>query len=238
MEPAAEAAREGNLQYFQTLDVDELAALCRKRDEDRRSLLHSATASGNLELVQHLAERSPPDTVSGADEAGWTPLMSACICGHVEIARLLLSLGADAGAANTQGRTALHYAASKGSVDVVRLLLENSAPATAKDCTGAIPLHRAAGAGRAEALRLLLDATPKHMVDARDETKSTPLLLAAGGGHQAAALLLASRGADVEAEDGEGETPLGAAAVHGALRAALGALAKGEKTLDDFEGLV
>lgn len=37
-----------------------------------------------------------------------------------------------------------------------------------------------------------------------------------------------------QAEDAEGETPLGAAAAHGKLREGLAALAKGEMTLDDF----
>lgn len=37
-----------------------------------------------------------------------------------------------------------------------------------------------------------------------------------------------------QAEDVEGETPLGAAAAHGKLREGLAALAKGELTLDDL----
>ena len=37
-----------------------------------------------------------------------------------------------------------------------------------------------------------------------------------------------------QAEDDEGQTPLGAAAAHGQLREGLAALAKGEKSLDDF----
>ena len=37
----------------------------------------------------------------------------------------------------------------------------------------------------------------------------------------------------LQAEDKEGETPLGAAARHGNLRAALAAIAKGEATLDE-----
>jgi hypothetical protein len=37
-----------------------------------------------------------------------------------------------------------------------------------------------------------------------------------------------------QAEDKDGETPLGAAVPHGKLRDGLAAIAKGEKTLDDF----
>ena len=234
MERAAEAAREGNAQYFVNLNGDDLQALVRKKDEDGRTLLHSAAVGGNIQLVQLLAEKNPA-AVTATDPEGWSPLMSVVSCGHEDIVRLLLSLGADATSANKQGRTSLHYAASKGRVSIVKLLLAAGASPTVKDSLGALPLHRAAGAGRSEALRELLDKTPKHMINAKDLSGATPLLLAAVGGHQAAAIQLAGRGADVEMEDKEGTTPLGAAAHHGQLRDALVALATGEKTLHDFE---
>lgn len=72
--------------------------------------------------------------------------------------------------------------------------------------------------------------------DAKDNSGSTPLFLAAQGGHQVAALMLTAHGCDVEAEDGQGETPLSAAAIHGgALRKSMVEIAIGEKRLDDFD---
>lgn len=54
MDKAAERAREGDLAYFESLPADELNRLCRRKDEDCRSLLHNAAMSGCLELVQLL----------------------------------------------------------------------------------------------------------------------------------------------------------------------------------------
>lgn len=235
MERAAEAAREGNAQYFFDLGDDELIKLSQKKDEDGRTILHSAVVGGNMLLVQRLIERCGNEKINAQDSEGWTPLMSAVSCGHEEIVKYLLSLGADCNSTNAQNRIALHYAASKGRAAIIKLLIEAGSQTNVKDVIGSLPLHRAAGAGRAEALRELLQHTARPLINARDASGATPLLLAAAGGHQAAAILLAGKGADVEAEDKDGETPLGAAAHHGQLREALVALATGEKTLDDFE---
>lgn len=56
MEKAAEAAREGNLHFFQGLDPADLQRMCKKTDEDGRSLLHSAAAGGNLPVLNFILE--------------------------------------------------------------------------------------------------------------------------------------------------------------------------------------
>ena len=48
---------------------------------------------------------------------GVTPLHRAAYCGHVEVAKLLLKHGGDAGYVDSDGRTALH------KVSVILLLL-------------------------------------------------------------------------------------------------------------------
>lgn len=55
MDKASEQARQGNLAYFESLNSEQLIELVVKKDEDGRSLLHSAAVSGNLELLQLLA---------------------------------------------------------------------------------------------------------------------------------------------------------------------------------------
>ncbi|PSC71423.1 26S proteasome non-ATPase regulatory subunit 10 [Micractinium conductrix] len=212
---------------------------------ERRAAAHAAGGGGGAAAAAAAAEGMGGAAAAGkadeeargalvndADEEGWTPLHSAASAGHESVAALLVSLGAAASATTAQQRTPLHYAASKGQAGIVALLLGAGAPADARDATGTTALHRAAATGRLGICRALLAAGAK--LDPRNRQKQTPLLLAALGGHQAAALLLAGRGADVEAEDDEGQTPLGAAAAHGQLREGLAALAKGEKSLDDF----
>jgi 26S proteasome non-ATPase regulatory subunit 10 len=69
MEAAAEHARNGDLAYFaEGKGAAQLAQLVKKRDEDGRSLLHSAAASGNLQLVQLIAEAGGPDLLTVTDD--------------------------------------------------------------------------------------------------------------------------------------------------------------------------
>jgi 26S proteasome non-ATPase regulatory subunit 10 len=66
MERAAEAAREGDLHFFRGMSPDDLRRMCCKKDEDGRTLLHSAVTSGSLGLVQFLIDHG--STVETADE--------------------------------------------------------------------------------------------------------------------------------------------------------------------------
>lgn len=62
------------------------------------------------------------------DVEGLTPLMVAAGLGHLHIAQLLLTAGAEVGALEPRmGTSALHKAAQSGNADVVRLLLEHGA---------------------------------------------------------------------------------------------------------------
>lgn len=68
MEKAAEEARDGNIAYFQGLDVDRLELYINQLDEDGRSLLHAAASSGKVELVDFLAERGAAQFINVGDE--------------------------------------------------------------------------------------------------------------------------------------------------------------------------
>ncbi|MEW6351836.1 MAG: ankyrin repeat domain-containing protein [Thermodesulfobacteriota bacterium] len=61
---------------------------------------------------------------------GYTPLMAACLGGHVEIAKDLLFYGASPNMADAYGRTALTAAAAGGHADLVQLLLDAGASHT------------------------------------------------------------------------------------------------------------
>lgn len=54
MYEAAGKARDGDLAYFKSLSALELGSLLVGRDEDGRTLLHTAAAEGHLELLQLL----------------------------------------------------------------------------------------------------------------------------------------------------------------------------------------
>lgn len=54
MYEAAVKAREGDVAYFQSLTPVELTSLLVGRDEDGRTLFHTAAAEGHLELLNVL----------------------------------------------------------------------------------------------------------------------------------------------------------------------------------------
>jgi ankyrin repeat protein len=149
------------------------------------------------------------------------------------------------------GLTALHRAAAacgdyehddrdpEAAVALSELLLQRGARVDARDRGGETPLHGAAGCWYFAAMRLLLDHGAE--VDARGVRGRTPLMalfeatgdfegLSAADGIQ----LLAGRGADANAVDDDGRSPLSFASGHGdtdadAVRALLAAGARLER---------
>lgn len=68
MERAAEACREGNLEYISTVDASDLQRLILRTDEDGRSLLHAAASSGSTPLLDFLVERGASPVVNKQDD--------------------------------------------------------------------------------------------------------------------------------------------------------------------------
>jgi 26S proteasome non-ATPase regulatory subunit 10 len=60
------------------------------KDDDERTPLHWACATGRLDVAEFLLEMAHA-SVNVQDDAGWTPLMSAASAGHGDIVGLLLS---------------------------------------------------------------------------------------------------------------------------------------------------
>ncbi|HUU59145.1 MAG TPA: ankyrin repeat domain-containing protein, partial [Phycisphaerae bacterium] len=138
--------------------------------------------------------------------------------------KLLVESKCDLAAGERRGNTALHLAARRGRKDVVTILLAAGSDVSAGDREGATPLHAAASRGRLEMVKLLL-SKGADVKAATTRSKATALHRLAGGAFStrdgqtepgqdfiATGKLLIAKGAEVDARDGSGRTPLLAAA--------------------------
>jgi len=82
--------------------------------------LLDAVKEGDVARVRLLLRRGA--NVNAMDKYGNTPLHSAAVLGHAEIARLLLEHGADPSIRNDLGRTPLDLARDRGHEGVVRVI--------------------------------------------------------------------------------------------------------------------
>lgn len=156
----------------------------------------------NLEVVRFLVEQGA--TVDQADNEGWTPLHVAASCGYLDIARYLLSHGANIAAVNSDGDLPLDLAES----DAMEGLLKAEIARRGVDVEAA---------KRAEEELLLHDTrcwlNGGAMPEARHpRTGASALHVAAAKGYIEVMRLLLQAGYDPELRDGDGWTPLHAAA--------------------------
>jgi len=148
-----------------------------------------------------------------------TPLLvAAAHDGYADVLRLLIDKGADLKAVDVRGSNALHNAAATGNAEMVRLLLDKGIDANTRDKGDGTALQNAASAASPEAIKLLLakGADPKIANTFGGEvkkgpialTKLTPLHLAAPYGPIDQVRALIDAGADINAKDVRGMTPL------------------------------
>ena len=122
-----------------------------------RSLLHAASAAGNLPIVSALLRLGVDPDIK--DAGGHTPLYSvANECpGGGSVVRALIQAGANVNGCDGVKRcTPMHMAARRGNVDAGVALLECGADIEARDSLGETPLRRAVNCNRAGVATLLL----------------------------------------------------------------------------------
>jgi ankyrin repeat protein len=110
-------------------------------------------------MLRFLDDGFPPNA---GNEVGYTALMGACRGERLDMIRLLLSRGAQAGLADKRGYTALHWAVAQPAVECarqvacVRALIDAGADPNARNEEGVTPLMNAAWFGRCDSVRELL----------------------------------------------------------------------------------
>lgn len=169
--------------------------------------VHRACRQGDVQALLRVLEKDPQSANSLDPKLGWPPLYRAVICNQYKVAQFLLTKGADPNLKNRLGESSLHQAADSGLLDFARLLLAYDADPNIQQADGETPLHRAAEKGRYRVAELLLKAHAK--ADMRNVSQGrTPLHLAVMFNQVDTAAMLLAHGADREAKDMQGRTPL------------------------------
>jgi uncharacterized protein len=151
--------------------------------------IFEASAAGEYDRVERLLGEAP-ESIGAFSSDGWTPLHLAAFFGHVKLAELLLSRGADAAARsrNSNGNTPLHAALAGNHSFVAGLLLGAGADVNAVDAAGWQPLHIAAANNNLDAMRTLIAQGAD--VHAANADGKTALSLVQEKNHREAAAIL------------------------------------------------
>ncbi len=194
-------------------------------DADGTTPLHWAVRADDVALATALLKAGAKAHV--ANRYGVSPLSLAATNGNVAIVDLLLAAGAQAEAIVSRGQTILMTAARAGNVDVVARLIDKGADVNAReDQQGETALMWAASEDHAGVVRLLVSKGAD--VAARSKALSFPkdrfglegvltilprghwtaLMYAARDGATQAAQALVAAGAEINAVDPDGTTPL------------------------------
>jgi len=191
---------------------------CGPSEADRALL--KATQEGNIKAVkQHLAAGTD---VNAKNRDGVTPLHTAAANDYKEIVELLIVEGANVNATNVDGWTPLFGAAVLGKNKIVELLIAKGANVNAKNDDGETPLD--------------IGTHPKTAALLRKHGGKHSIFGAAAQGNIEAVKEHLADGADLDAQDTDGDTPLHHAAIYGRKEVAKLLIANGANVNAKSEG--
>ena len=171
-----------------------------------------ASAIALLAFTAAVTQNSPP-LAPRLPDAPAEALHIAVRAGRLEDVKRLLAAGTPADARDALGSTPLLDAAWSGDIEIAKCLLDHGADVNAHHReSGSTPLQYAVLTGRTEMTKLLLSAHASVSGEYRDG--QSLLHVAAVRGYAPIIDLLVQAGANVQALDANGNTPLDSAVLH------------------------
>ena len=173
-------------------------------------LLHKFAITGNLEMIQLLAEFGA--NLNAADPHGATALMKATQNGHFEIVDFLIKSNAEVNTTDSKGSTALVYAAKYGHNEVLQLFLSSPWPSAgcSLDTTAREALVVAAKEGHLDIMETLINSQTVEVNKPCGLSGELALCTAAHQGQLGSCQILLKGGADANVvnEKNLGQSPL------------------------------
>jgi ankyrin repeat protein len=164
--------------------------------------LFEAIEAGDVEAVRAIVGEHP-ELASDRNDEGVSAVLHAQYRGQQDITEVLVV---------ARGDLDVFEAAAVGDTDrLLALVNENRSLVNAWSPDGYTPLQLAAFFGRADAVRLLLNNQADIAPASKNEMKVHALNAAVAGGHREIVAMLLDAGADPNAPQAEGWTPLQAA---------------------------
>ncbi len=192
-------------------------------DHNGDTPLHWACYKGHVSCVLFLIEAAHNAmggvNLEALNRDGGTALHAASNVGHVEVGSALLESPLIRGMINhrmhNNGFTVLSTAAFEGNADFVSLLLEHGADSDLRNLNGSTALLLASAHGHHETVNVLLSSCNVNIVD---DVGDSPLHWACANNNWRTCLLLLDHGADHNARNVDGGSPLHATIVNNALK--------------------
>ncbi len=196
--------------FLVLLLISLISSSLRAATVDERVLLYDAVTRGDAIKAREILEKSPDVAAavsyrerSLAEEALWT--------GSCEVMEVLLSHGVPL------SEDILPLAATFSRMEMIELLLRHGAPINGRGREGYTALYNAAWSGRLDLVKMLLaKGADSKIAVSGGKTILHSVVIGSNLFYPEIAEIFIQRGADLNAKNSEGETPLSVCCYHGA----------------------